>query len=71
MWKHSSGKQETLRIPEGTQNGEIFKIKNAGMPNLHGRKRRSICRNKDTNTNKNITKRKIPIRRIKKELKNQ
>lgn len=31
------GKTETLRIPEGTQNGEIFKIKNAGMPNLQGR----------------------------------
>jgi molecular chaperone DnaJ len=31
------GKTETLKIPEGTQNGEIFKIKNAGMPNLHGR----------------------------------
>ena len=32
-----SGKQETLRIPEGTQNGEIFKIKNAGMPSLQRR----------------------------------
>ena len=32
-----SGKQETLRVPEGTQNGEIFKIKNAGMPTLNRR----------------------------------
>ena len=32
-----SGKQEILRIPEGTQNGEIFKIKNAGMLNLNRR----------------------------------
>ena len=27
----------TLRIPEGTQNGDVLKIKNKGMPDLHGR----------------------------------
>lgn len=32
-----SGKVETLRIPDGTQNGEIFRIKNAGMPSLQRR----------------------------------
>ncbi len=32
-----SGKEETLKIPEGTQNGEIFKIKNAGMPSIRRR----------------------------------
>jgi len=28
---------EKLRIPEGTQNGDIFKIRGRGMPNLRGR----------------------------------
>ena len=28
---------ERLKIPEGTQNNDIFKISNKGMPNLHGR----------------------------------
>jgi molecular chaperone DnaJ len=31
------GSKGKLKIPEGTQNGEIFKIKNKGMPDLHGR----------------------------------
>ncbi|UCH72412.1 MAG: molecular chaperone DnaJ [Thermoplasmatales archaeon] len=28
---------EKLKIPEGTQNGDIFRIKGKGMPGLHGR----------------------------------
>jgi len=32
-----NGKEETLKIPEGTQTGEIFKIRGQGMPSLHGR----------------------------------
>ena len=28
---------ETLKIPEGTQNGDMFKIKNKGMPQIQGR----------------------------------
>ena len=35
--KTINGDVETLIIPEGTQNGEIFRIKNKGMPGLHGR----------------------------------
>ena len=31
------GNFEKLKIPEGTQNGEIFKIRGGGMPGLHGR----------------------------------
>jgi len=31
------GGSGSLRIPEGTQNGDIFKIKNKGMPDLHSR----------------------------------
>lgn len=33
------GEVEKLRVPEGTQNGEMFKIRNKGMPGLHGRGR--------------------------------
>ncbi len=32
-----SGDFEKLKIPEGTQNGEIIKIKGAGMPGVNGR----------------------------------
>ena len=28
---------QILKIPEGTQNGDLFKISNKGMPHLHGR----------------------------------
>jgi molecular chaperone DnaJ len=35
--KTMSGTYESLKVPEGTQNQEIFKIKGAGMPGLHGR----------------------------------
>lgn len=28
---------EKLKIPEGTQNGDVFKIRGKGMPGLHGR----------------------------------
>ena len=31
------GNVETLRIPEGTQNGDVFKISQRGMPRLRGR----------------------------------
>ncbi|HIH28692.1 MAG TPA: molecular chaperone DnaJ, partial [Thermoplasmata archaeon] len=27
---------ETLKIPEGTENGTIFKIKGSGMPKIQG-----------------------------------
>jgi len=33
------GSFEKLKIPEGTQNGDILKIRNKGMPDLHGRGR--------------------------------
>jgi molecular chaperone DnaJ len=31
------GNVGSLKIPEGTQNGDILKIKNKGMPDIHGR----------------------------------
>ena len=36
-FKTLDGGVEKLRIPEGTQNGDIFKINKKGMPSLHGR----------------------------------
>jgi len=30
--------QERLRIPEGTQNGSVFRLKGYGMPNVDGRR---------------------------------
>ena len=33
------GGTETLKIPEATQNGDILKIRNAGMPDIRGRVR--------------------------------
>ena len=35
--KTLEGNIETIRIPEGTQNGDIIKISKQGMPSLHGR----------------------------------
>ena len=32
-----NGEVEKLKIPEGTQNGDIFKIRGRGVPGLHGR----------------------------------
>ena len=32
-----NGETETIKISEGTQNGDIIKIRNHGMPGLHGR----------------------------------
>jgi molecular chaperone DnaJ len=37
-----SGGFERLRIPDGTQNGDIFKIHNKGMPGLHGQARGNL-----------------------------
>ena len=35
--KTIDGQNGRLRIPEGTQNGSVFKIRGKGMPDLHGR----------------------------------
>lgn len=32
------GESGRLKVPEGTQNGDIFKIRGKGMPSLHGRR---------------------------------
>ena len=35
--KTIDGSVEKLKIPEGTQNGDVLKIRGKGMPALHGR----------------------------------
>ncbi len=51
-----SGKQEMLKIPEGTQNGEIFRIKNAGMTNLRRRNNGDLYVEIHIQTPKNLSR---------------
>ena len=63
-----SGKLETLRIPEGTQNGEIFKIKNAGMPSLNKRNIGDLYVEIHIQTPKNLSRN---ARKLLEELRNE
>jgi len=45
-----------LKIPEGTQNGNIFKIKNKGMPHVHGRGYGDLFVEVKINTPKNLSR---------------
>ena len=63
-----SGRQETLRIPEGTQNGEIFKIRNAGMPSLNRRSTGDLFVEIHLQTPKNLSRN---ARRLLEELKEE
>ena len=51
-----SGSLEKLKIPEGTQNGEIFKINNKGMPEIHGRGHGDLYVEIHVKTPKKLTK---------------
>lgn len=46
-----------LKIPEGTQHGDVFKIRNKGMPSLHGRSFGDLYVQVTIETPKNLTKR--------------
>ena len=48
------GEIERLRIPEGTQNSDIFKIRGRGMPDLRGRDRGDLYVEISVKTPKNI-----------------
>ena len=50
------GTVERLRIPEGTQNGDIFKIRDKGMPDVRGRGRGDLYVEVSVKTPKNINK---------------
>jgi molecular chaperone DnaJ len=65
------GTQETLKIPEGTQNGEIFKIKNAGMSSLQRRNTGDLYVEIHIQTPKNLSRNaKKLLEELKDELKN-
>ena len=63
-----SGKEEILRIPEGTQNGEIFKIRNAGMPSLRKRYSGDLYVEVHIKTPKNLSRN---AKRLLEELRNE
>ena len=64
-------KVEKLKIPDGTQNREIFKIRGNGMPAIHGRERGDLYVEIHVKTPRNISKkaRKL-LEELDKELKN-
>jgi len=66
--KTLEGKMETLKIPESTQNGEIFKIRNAGMPDLNRRGKGDLYVEINIETPKKINRR---ARKLLEELKDE
>ncbi len=52
-----NGKVEKLRIPEGTQNGDILKIRGKGMPDLYGRGQGDLYIEINVITPKKLTRR--------------
>ena len=50
------GRNGKLRIPEGTQNGSVFKIKGKGMPDLHGRGYGNLFVEASIKTPKNLSR---------------
>ena len=65
-------KVEKLKIPDGTQNREIFKIRGNGMPAIHGRGRGDLYVEIHVKTPRNISKKaKKLLEELDKELKNK
>lgn len=70
--KNLDGGVEKLRIPEGTQNGDILKINKKGMPSLHGRGYGDLYLEVYVTTPKKLSRRaKKLLEELDKELKNQ
>ncbi len=62
------GKVEKLKIPEGTQTGEIFKIRGQGMPGLHGRGHGDLYVEIQVKTPKKLSRK---VKKLLEELKNE
>ena len=63
---------EKLKIPEGTQNGEIFKINKKGMPSLHGRGYGDLYLEVHVTTPRKLSRKaKKLLEELDKEIKNQ
>ena len=64
-----SGEQVILKIPDGTQNGDVFKLKRKGMPTLHGRGYGDLFVKVHVRTPKNLSRKaKKILEDLKKEL---
>jgi len=64
--------KETLKIPEGTQNGEILKIKGKGMPDLRGRSKGNLYVEIEIKTPTKISRKaKKLLEELKEELKDK
>ena len=50
------GKIEKLKIPEGTQSGDIIRIRGAGMPGIQGRGKGDLYVEIQVKTPKNISR---------------
>lgn len=62
---------EKLNIPEGTQNGDIFKLRGKGMPGLHGRGKGDLFVEIKVKTPTKLTRKaRMLIEELDKELKN-
>ncbi len=68
--KTIDGKNETIKIPNGTQNGDIIKVKNKGMPELHGRGNGDLFVKVNIKTPENISRKgKKLLEQLKEEIK--
>lgn len=63
-----NGKIEKLKIPEGTENGDIFRIRGKGMPGLRGRGQGDLFVEINVKTPKKLTRK---ARKLLEELKNE
>ena len=63
-----NGVIEKLKIPEGTQNGDIFKIHGGGMPGVHGRGLGDLYVEVHVKTPKKLTRK---VRKLLEELNNE
>jgi len=69
--KTLDGNIETIKIPEGTENGDIIKVNKQGMPSLHSRGYGDLYIEIQIQTPKRISKRaKLLLEELKRELEN-
>ena len=65
-----NGGMEKLKIPEGTQNGDIFKIRGSGMPDLRGHRKGDLYVEIHVTTPKKLSRKaKKLLEELNKELK--
>ncbi len=60
-----------LKIPEGTQNGRIFRLKNKGMPRIHGRGKGDLYVRTVVKTPENLTEQEKNLLKELREIQNE